>query len=249
MPDMRDLLVAEMDRQGLHANATRAGLMAIAGGESGLQLHDETPYTHTDNEKIRGIFSTALGHQSDGFITDLKRNPEDFFNYVYGPHGAGMALGNTHPGDGYRYRGRGPGQITGLANYTTLAQMTGVDLVNHPELANDPTHAAAIVVAYMRWRYKGGGWASMKKAFGNSIGPPNAEKDKLFERYQASGEFNYTGGTPAAPKPAAKPALRAIQAILAEAGEYHGIIDGELGDLTRNALNDLGRREHAERGR
>lgn len=43
-------------------------------------------------------------------------------------------LGNTSPGDGRKYFGRGPIQFTGKLNYTWLSKQTGIDYVNHPEL-------------------------------------------------------------------------------------------------------------------
>jgi putative chitinase len=42
-------------------------------------------------------------------------------------------LGNTHAGDGMRYKGRGPIQLTGLKNYICAGTDLGLDLVNHPE--------------------------------------------------------------------------------------------------------------------
>lgn len=60
----------------------------------------------------------------------------------YANNAAGLAevvyggrMGNAHPGDGYKYRGRGLIQITGHDNYATLAKQTGIDLVNKPDLA------------------------------------------------------------------------------------------------------------------
>lgn len=47
-------------------------------------------------------------------------------------------LGNTQPGDGKRYKGRGIFQLTGRANYRTMGQKLGYDLEGKPELAADP---------------------------------------------------------------------------------------------------------------
>jgi len=47
-------------------------------------------------------------------------------------------LGNTQPGDGVRFKGRGPIQLTGRANYAAASQALGIDLVNNPTRAADP---------------------------------------------------------------------------------------------------------------
>ena len=53
-------------------------------------------------------------------------------------------LGNTQPGDGVRFKGRGYVQITGRLNYQRYAGLLGVDLTAHPERAADPEVAARI---------------------------------------------------------------------------------------------------------
>ena len=47
-------------------------------------------------------------------------------------------LGNTQPGDGKRFKGRGPIQITGRANYTTYGKALNVDLIADPTRAATP---------------------------------------------------------------------------------------------------------------
>jgi len=49
--------------------------------------------------------------------------------------------------DGFTFRGRGFIQTTGRNGYQALAQLTGLDLTNSPDLVNDPAHAFECAVA------------------------------------------------------------------------------------------------------
>ncbi|HEY1297275.1 MAG TPA: glycoside hydrolase family 19 protein [Chloroflexota bacterium] len=61
-------------------------------------------------------------------------------------------LGNTQPGDGARYCGRGYIQITGRSNYRRYGGQLGVPLEDNPDLALDANVAARILAAYFAGR-------------------------------------------------------------------------------------------------
>ncbi len=78
--------------------------------------------------------------------------PEAVANAIYGGSWGKRNLGNTEPGDGWRYHGRGYVQLTGRANYERVGRELGLDLVDHPELAADRTIAAKIAIHYWQSR-------------------------------------------------------------------------------------------------
>jgi hypothetical protein len=81
----------------------------------------------------------------DEILKMLNSGSEDFFNIAYG-----SSAGNKDWGDGYKYRGRGPIQITGRANYEAVGKIIGVDLLNNPDLiTKDVETASKAMVAYL----------------------------------------------------------------------------------------------------
>jgi putative chitinase len=73
----------------------------------------------------------------------LARNPEAIAERVYGlgnPRKA-VELGNTQPGDGFRYRGNGVLQTTGRGNHARLGAASGLDFEGNPDLVIASEHA------------------------------------------------------------------------------------------------------------
>jgi hypothetical protein len=62
----------------------------------------------------------------------------------------GVRLGNTQPGDGPRFKGRGYVQLTGRDNYTRVSSQINVDLISNPDRANDPTVAGIILAQFLK---------------------------------------------------------------------------------------------------
>lgn len=75
-------------------------------------------------------------------------NPEKLANNVYGGR-----MGNLDPGDGWRFRGRGPIQLTGRDNYTRFANAINDDTpITSPESVAQPTIGALAACWYFNTR-------------------------------------------------------------------------------------------------
>lgn len=92
-----------------------------------------------------------------------------YFEGKYGPTTrVGQVLGNTEPGDGYRFRGRGFIQLTGRDNYRHYGERIGVDLLGNPDAALSTYNAARVFAAYFKDRGVGvaadsGDWVNVRK--------------------------------------------------------------------------------------
>lgn len=90
-------------------------------------------------------FMAQLAHESDRF-----KAMEEYASGV--AYEGRTDLGNTMQGDGRRYKGRGPIQLTGRANYREYGRKLGIDLESHPEIAALPS--IGMMTACRYWMVK-----------------------------------------------------------------------------------------------
>lgn len=102
-------------------------------------------------------FLGQLAVESGNFTANVEKISYEKAQKKYQNH---KYLGNKKEGDGYRFRGRGLIQLTGRNNYQRYKDYSGVDVVNHPELASELANSIDIACWY--WIY-GSSWGNLNK--------------------------------------------------------------------------------------
>ena len=89
---------------------------------------NETCEKYEINTPVRQLcFLAQVGHESGGLFFTEELATGDAYE-------GRKSLGNTQPGDGKRFKGRGLIQITGRANYKSIGDSLGVDFTKSPTL-------------------------------------------------------------------------------------------------------------------
>jgi predicted chitinase len=108
----------------------------------------------TDAGQIAYILATAEHESKLGRLMEERQWIKDVAanNAYFEKRYQGRAdLGNTQPGDGIKFKGRGFCQITGRVNYQRWSQKLGVNLLDNPDLAaRDLNIATRILVVGMK---------------------------------------------------------------------------------------------------
>lgn len=134
-PEPQVMLPTNPKAQPLVRAAQKAGYRGAELAQFFAQMEHES----WDFERLKEV-----PHGKAGFKKyDIKHNPKQ-----------AQRLGNTRPGDGQRYHGRGYIQLTGRSNYQMAGDALGYDLINKPQLAAHPDIAAQIAVWYWNTRVK-----------------------------------------------------------------------------------------------
>src|SRR3954468_13417704 len=118
-------------RYGINSPLVLAHLMAQISHECGAG-HDVVENLNYTARRMMQVWPSRF--PSIDAAAPYAGNPRALANKVYNGR-MGNAAGSD---DGWTFRGRGASQTTGRDGYRRLARATGLDLLNHPDLVNDP---------------------------------------------------------------------------------------------------------------
>jgi predicted chitinase len=136
-----------MNNQGITDPKDQIGVLATIGKETAFIPKSEYSYRDTPNKRLRDLFGSRLAAYDEPALEALKKKDVEFYNAIYGPNNWNK---HTDPGDGYKYRGRGFNGITFKATYEKYGKLLGLDLVNNPDLLNDPKIAAKAAILMLK---------------------------------------------------------------------------------------------------
>ena len=126
-----------------------ASFIAQCGHESGgwRVFSENLNYSAKALDAIFGKYFKRAARDSEPY----HRQPEKIANVVYANR---MSNGDTESGDGWKYRGRGPIQLTGKANYSAFASDMDVDVVDNPDMVSEDKEVA-LMSAIWYWNKNG----------------------------------------------------------------------------------------------
>ena len=147
LPGAKGVALAALVAAGLSSKA-QANIMSQIESESNFRPRSED-LTYSSAERIHKKFGKKRFPTVES-AEPYVNNPEKLANYAYA-----KTDGNSEPGDGWKYRGRGFLQHTGKNQYKEISKYTGVDVLNNPDLLNDPAVAAkAIPWFFLKYKNK-----------------------------------------------------------------------------------------------
>jgi putative chitinase len=221
-----------------------AGFMAQCAHESMdfTRLEENLNYSE---KALNSVFGRYFG-EGKRDAAEYARNPEKIANYVYQDEFRSKRgqMGNTEPGDGWLFRGRGIKQLTGRNNYTAFGKTVGMSAEEAAEYVATPQGAIESACWFWKtnklekWADAGDNVGLTKKINGGTIGLD--DRNRRWEEALGILGGEYTPPAPkAAPKPAGKRTLRrgmkgddvaAMQKVLGVAA------DGDFGFGTLTAV-------------
>lgn len=244
-------LLAACDAAGLTSKEAKCAVLAIAGGESNWIPQNEG-YSYSA-EALQSIFKSTFGGKPDlaAKYARWSGSRESFFDFVYAPENNGRQLGNTQPGDGGKFYGRGFIQITGRTNYVRYARLTSADILNNPDSLNsDLSVSAKVTAAYVKDRTSKsvsltdnpGYFYAVKKGIGNDAGNGAATRLKYYEYFygakvpESANDVDKSAGT--APPSTTQAAANGTFTPTPSAGSEIGFKDPNKKYPLKNLINE-----------
>lgn len=132
------LIVEALKEAGINSPKAHANVLATVKAESNFKVQSEN-LNYSSAERIKSIFGPRRIPSTE-FAQQFVKNPEALANHVYK-----TTDGNSEPGDGFKYRGRGFIQHTGKNQYAAISKATGVNLLSNPDALNSPEVAAKAI--------------------------------------------------------------------------------------------------------
>lgn len=190
---------------------------------------------YTSAARIRQVWPSRF--RTDAAAKPYVRKPEALAEKVYGGR-----LGNTAPGDGWRYRGGGAYMLTGRGNYRRFGAAAGIDLEARPELVREPDTAVEVAARYFAARMAAAAdrddLEGTTRALNGGLTNLAARRAYLARAKDVLGVSNPSGPSPAKEAVRASEAdIRRLQTVLRDLGYTEvGMLDGKWGSRTRGAL-------------
>lgn len=136
-------LVDAMTKHDITTDARIAPFLANVAAETG-QLQAKVENLNYSGDRLIAVFPSLFSANPNKAYELAAAGPEAIANYIYADANRppGYRMGNTQPGDGWKYRGRGPNQLTGRSNYVRYFASIGLPADSDPDIVLDPTHGA-----------------------------------------------------------------------------------------------------------
>jgi predicted chitinase len=180
--DNKRAVIAELQSKGIVDPVEQANILANLQGESNFKAQSEN--LNYSAKTLLKLYGPGSGNKVR--VKDLEdaqaivdKGPEAIGNLIYGGR-----MGNSQD-EGYKYRGRGLVQLTGKDNYEQMSQKLGIDLVNNPDLVNDPEIAVKVAAQYYsdrknKFNYKD--ISQVSKATGHAAGHNETLKRAMYAK-------------------------------------------------------------------
>lgn len=140
--DWYKALMEVMPKYGITTKRRVAHFVSQCAHESGdFRILEEN--LNYSEKALNAVFGRYFGAPPKRNAAEYARNPEKIANYVYMDEfrSKGGQMGNTKPGDGFRFRGRGLKQLTGRNNYTAFSKSVGMTAEEAAEYVATPKGA------------------------------------------------------------------------------------------------------------